>query len=96
MPTSLVIQTSICSFLSINLPIVIHSSTARHLLFDSSSFSSPLSLSLIVRGAAAVVDGSIIHVDMEKLSIHQQQEIRVTASGRNGDFIHTFCVRVAI
>lgn len=49
-----------------------------------------------MRGAAAVVDGSIIHVDMEKLSIHQQKEIRVTASGRNGDFIHTFCVRVAI
>ena len=86
------LHTSICTFLSVQLPIVIHSSTNRHKLFDVSAMSSPLSLSLIVRGAAAIVDGFIIHLDTEKISIHQQKQIDVFASGRNRDSIKTYCV----
>ena len=85
------LHTSICTFLSVQLPIVIHSSTNRHKLFDVSAMSSPLSLSLIVRGAAAIVDGFIIHLDTEKISI-QQKQIDVFASGRNRDSIKTYCV----
>ena len=67
-------------------------SSVKPTLATSSSGSTPLSLSLILKGVSAVVDGPMIVVDGEKVAVNEEKRVEIVLSGRKKQNLLTSCV----
>lgn len=50
---------------------------------DCVNLASTLSLSLIIRGASALVDGNIIHIDAENIPVNTDKTIEIVFAGKS-------------
>ena len=78
------------------LPIAIHSSihptpqgSSSSAASDANPLTPPLSLSVILKGVSAIVDGQVIFVDGEKVLVGDFKDVEIVISGRNPADIRT-------
>ena len=88
------------------LPIAVQSSVHRPSIFDESessvkpsfivtpSLTTSLSLSVIIKGVSAVVDGHVIVVAGEKVLVNEEKKVEILISGRDKKDIKAICVAV--